>query len=103
MSEIEPIAIHTRLQPGAEATYERVHATIPDELDHALRRGGVHSWRIWRSGQDLFHVIGVADFAAMEAHMREEPVSASWAQTTGPLLVAQPTGPLPLRLVWKLP
>ena len=53
---METVALHTRLKAGREADYDRVHATIPSELDGALREAGVHSWRIWRSGRELFHL-----------------------------------------------
>ena len=52
---MQTIALHTRLKAGREAEYERVHAVIPPDLDAALREAGVHEWRIWRDGQDLFH------------------------------------------------
>ena len=59
------VALHTRLKPGKEAEYESVHAVVPPELDTALREAGVHSWRIWRNGLDLFHVLEVDDCTAM--------------------------------------
>ena len=42
------IALHTRLKPGREDDYDRIHAVIPQEFDAALRAAGVASWQIWR-------------------------------------------------------
>ena len=75
---MQRIALHTRLAPGKEAEYEQVHAVIPDELDAALREAGVRSWRIWRSGQDLFHVVEVEDYRHMRAFLRDHPANLPW-------------------------
>ncbi|GAA0652891.1 L-rhamnose mutarotase [Kutzneria viridogrisea] len=102
----QTIALHTRLKPGCEADYDRVHATIPSELDGALREAGVHSWRIWRSGRELFHLIEVADYAAMREQLREHPANIPWQARMAELLDvpddysgAEPS----VRLVWELP
>jgi L-rhamnose mutarotase len=58
---MERIALHTRLKPGRQQEYEDVHAVIPSELDAALREAGVTNWRIWRGGQDLFHLVECED------------------------------------------
>ena len=100
------VALHTRLAPGKEDEYERVHAVIPTELDRALRAAGVSSWRIWRDGQDLFHVVEVEDYAAMRAALREDPANVAWQARMAELLEVEDdysgadTG---LRLVWELP
>ncbi|HEU4426066.1 MAG TPA: L-rhamnose mutarotase, partial [Pilimelia sp.] len=62
---MQRVALHTRLKPGREAEYDAVHAVIPAELDAALRAAGVRTWRIWRDGQDLFHVVEVDDYRRM--------------------------------------
>ncbi|MCK2237879.1 MULTISPECIES: L-rhamnose mutarotase [unclassified Crossiella] len=98
--------LHTRLKPGMEAEYERVHAIIPPELDTALREAGVRSWRIWRSGQDLFHLVDCDDYAAMRAHLREHPASVPWQARMAELLEVSDdySGAEPdIRLVWELP
>lgn len=79
------IALHTRLRAGAEPEYERLHAHIPDELAAALRAVGVRDWRIWRDGQDLFHLVDVADYRAMRDALREHPANVAWQATVGPL------------------
>ncbi|OLF15383.1 L-rhamnose mutarotase [Actinophytocola xanthii] len=100
------VALHTRLKPGKEAEYERVHAVIPPELDVVLRRAGVSSWRIWRDGLDLFHVVEVEDYAAMRAALREDPANVRWQSRMAELLdvpddySGTDTG---LDLVWELP
>ena len=70
---MQRIALHTRLAPGREQEYEQVHAVIPEDLDKALREAGVHTWRIWRDGRDLFHVVEVEDYQHMRAFLREHP------------------------------
>jgi len=37
---MDRIALHTRLKPGKEADYDRIHPTIPADLDVALREAG---------------------------------------------------------------
>ena len=43
------VALHTRLESGREAEYERVHAVIPSDLEMALRDAGA----IVRDGLEL--------------------------------------------------
>jgi L-rhamnose mutarotase len=103
---MERIAVHTRLKPGAEAEYERVHAVIPEDLDEALRAAGVTGWRIWRNGRDLFHVVDVEDFAAMRATLRQNPVNQHWQARMAELLEVTNDYSTPdnrLGLVWELP
>ncbi|CAM03206.1 L-rhamnose mutarotase [Saccharopolyspora erythraea NRRL 2338] len=103
---MQRIALHTRLEPGREADYERVHAVIPPELDAALREAGVRTWRIWRDGLDLFHVVEVADYRAMRRALRDHPANVAWQERMAELLAVEDdysgddTG---LPLVWELP
>jgi L-rhamnose mutarotase len=83
---VEIIALHTRLKPGCEAEYERVHAVIPPELAAALRTAGVHNWRIWRSGRDLFHLVEVVDYRAMRHALAGHPVNVAWQARMAELL-----------------
>lgn len=99
-------ALHTVLKPGCEGAYERVHAVIPDDLDAALRSAGVRSWRIWRDGVHLFHVVECDDFAATRDFVRDHPANSSWQARMAELLeVADDygTGDNSLPLVWELP
>jgi len=103
---VETVALHTRLKPGREADYEAVHAVIPTELDAALREAGVHSWRIWRSGRDLFHVVEVDDYAHMRSFLEEHPANVPWQARMAELLEVQDdySGAEPsVKLVWALP
>ncbi|MCI2419089.1 L-rhamnose mutarotase [Saccharopolyspora sp. K220] len=103
---MQRIALRTKLKPGKEAEYERVHAVIPVELDAALRDAGVHSWRIWRDGQDLFHVVEVEDYQAMRHALRDHPANVAWQAEMSELLAVEDdysgadTG---LTQVWELP
>ena len=100
------VALHTRLKPGKEREYERVHAVIPPELDIALREAGVSTWRIWRDGLDLFHLVEVTDYAAMRRALRDHPANVPWQARMAELLDVEDdysgtdTG---LDLVWELP
>ena len=103
---METVALHTRLREGREADYDRIHASIPLELDGALREAGVHSWRIWRSGRELFHLVEVDDYRAMRAHLAEHPANVPWQARMAELLEVSDdySGAEPaVRLVWELP
>jgi L-rhamnose mutarotase len=103
---MERIALHTKLRPGREEDYDRVHAEIPPELDSALRGAGVHAWRIWRDGLDLFHVVEVEDYRAMRDALRDDPVNVIWQARMAELLdVADDYSGTDrgLRQVWELP
>lgn len=102
----ETIALHTRLRPGAEAEYDRVHAVIPPELDGALREAGVRSWRIWRDGRELFHLVEVDDYRAMRVRLAEHPANVPWQARMAELLEVQDDysgDDRGIPLVWKLP
>lgn len=83
---MELIALHTRLKPGKEADYDRVHASIPADLDAALREAGVRQWRIWRDGQHLFHLVEVDDYQAMRHALRDHPANVPWQARMAELL-----------------
>lgn len=103
---MQQVALHTRLKPGKEEEYEQVHAVIPAELDAALRAAGVHSWRIWRDGQDLFHLVEVEDYRSMRHALRDHPANVPWQQRMSELLDVQDSyagDDDGLRLVWELP
>jgi L-rhamnose mutarotase len=103
---MEEIALHTWLMPGREAEYDAVHAVIPPELDAALRKAGVRSWRIWRDGRDLFHLVVVEDYKAMREALRDHPVNVAWQARMAELLEVEDdysgtdSG---VPLVWQLP
>jgi L-rhamnose mutarotase len=103
---MQRVALHTRLAPGKEAEYEKVHAVIPAELDAALREAGVHTWRIWRSGRDLFHVVEVEDYRRMRAYLRDHPANIPWQAQMAELLEVEDDysgGDMGIPLVWELP
>ena len=83
---METIALNTRLKPGKEADYDRIHASIAPELHAALASAGVHDWRIWRSGRELFHVVQVEDYRAMRRQLAAHPVNITWQARMAELL-----------------
>jgi L-rhamnose mutarotase len=103
---VQRVALHTRLAEGMEEHYDTIHAVIPPELDAALREAGVHSWRIWRDRQDLFHVVEVEDYQRMRHFLREHPANVPWKARMAQLLEipddysGEDSG---LSLVWELP
>lgn len=102
----ESIALHTRLKPGVEAAYAEAHANIPPELVAALKEAGVRNWRIWRSGQDLFHVVDVDDYQAMRRALADHPANVPWQARMAELLEVQDDysgNDSGIRKVWELP
>ena len=103
---MQTVALHTRLKPGREDEYDSIHQVIPADLDVALREAGVRTWRIWRDGQDLFHLVEVDDYQAMRHYLREHPANVAWQAQVGPLhdvpdsYEGDDTG---IPLVWQLP
>lgn len=98
---MDRIALHTRLLPGREVTYDTLHNRVPDALASDLRDAGVQEWRIWRDGVDLFHHVHVVDRARMRTMMRASSANADWQRIVAPLLdPTEPSGDLPL--VWSL-
>lgn len=85
----ETIALHTRLKPGAELDYADAHAGIPAELVAALTDAGVRNWRIWRSGQELFHLVEVDDYQSMRRALADHPANVPWQARMAELLEVQ--------------
>jgi L-rhamnose mutarotase len=103
---VQRIALHTRLAPGKEDEYERVHRVIPADLDAALREAGVRSWRIWRDGRDLFHVVEVEDYQGMRRFLRDHPANVPWQARMAELLEVEDDysgDDMGLHQVWELP
>lgn len=102
----ETIALHTKLKPGQEADYAAAHAGIPAELVAALKEAGVHNWRIWRSGLDLFHVLDVEDYQSMRHALAEHPANIPWQARMGEMLAVEDDysgDDSGIPLVWELP
>lgn len=101
------VALHTRVRAGRIADYERAHAEVPAELVTAIRAAGAREWTIWRSGQELFHVIDCDDYPAMLAALEKLPVNIAWQARMGELLetahdYSDAGGEAVLPVVWKL-
>lgn len=102
----ETIALHTRLKPGAEQDYDRIHAVIPEDLDAALREAGVRSWRIWRDGRELFHLVEADDYQAMRRFLADHPANVPWQAQMGELLEVEDDysgDDRGIKQVWALP
>jgi L-rhamnose mutarotase len=102
----DTIALHTRLKPGAEHEYQEAHANIPTELLDALKQSGVQNWRIWRSGQDLFHLVEVDNYQEMRRALADHPANVPWQARMAELLEIEDdysgkdSG---IPLVWEMP
>jgi L-rhamnose mutarotase len=102
----ETIVLHTRLKPGAAQAYADAHAAIPAELVTALKDSGVRNWRIWRSGQELVHVVEVDDYKAMRRELAVNPVNIAWQARMAELLEIEDDysgNDSGIPLVWELP
>jgi L-rhamnose mutarotase len=72
------VALHTRVRAGSQDAYDAAHREVPRELVAAIRAAGAHDWTIWRSDQDLFHVIECEDYAGLLARLEDLPVNVAW-------------------------
>jgi L-rhamnose mutarotase len=97
-------ARRTRIRPGREDEYRRVHARIPELLWQALRSSGVVRWTIWVDGADLFHAIeteqGYADMLSRIAVLG--PVDVEWDALIESLIESEPTADNTLEEVWSM-
>ncbi len=58
----------------------------PPSSTPRCRAAGVHQWRIWRDGRDLFHVVDCDDYKAMRAALRDHPANIPWQARMAELL-----------------
>jgi len=75
---VERIAFVMKLLPGAETEYRRRHAAVWPEMLEALKAAGARNYSIYLSGDDLFGVLEVDDFAHFRTTMDRAPVNARW-------------------------
>ena len=97
-------ALHSVLKPGTAADYEREHQRIPDDLVATFARVGIRGWTIWRSGEQLFHLVDCDDFAAAMDALADDPANQRWQAHIGTVVDRfLPDGPpTPLPEVWDL-
>ncbi|MEB4615112.1 L-rhamnose mutarotase [Leucobacter sp. M11] len=101
------VALHSELQPGTAERYDREHARIPADLAVSFARVGISEWRIWRSGERLFHLVECEDFDAAMAALDTDPANQRWQAQIG-AVVRRFSGPegsegmSPLVAVWAL-
>ncbi len=101
------IALHTRVKAGHEEEYDAAHREVPAELVAAIRAAGAREWTIWRSGQDLFHVIDCEDYAKLLADLEHLPVNTAWQARMATMQevthdYSQAGGDAGLPVVWDL-
>jgi len=77
------VALHSVLRVGSEAGYDNAHRRIPQELIEAHLRAGITDWRIWRSGNHLFHLVECDDLARALQILDEDPANLRWQETIG--------------------
>jgi L-rhamnose mutarotase len=87
------VALHSGLRAGSEADYDAVHERIPGELIEAHRRVGIHDWRIWRSGRNLFHLAECDDFRAAIRELEHEPANERCCRSSGACAIRQAVRP----------
>ncbi|HEX4443320.1 MAG TPA: L-rhamnose mutarotase [Galbitalea sp.] len=100
----EIVAWRTRLRPGHEAKYSHTHRSIPEAVATALRSAGVISWRIWRDGLTLFHVIETRDGRdAMGQRMAAlGPIDPEWDELIASMLDHGDGSSMMPTLVWGM-
>ncbi|MFC9315518.1 MULTISPECIES: L-rhamnose mutarotase [Streptomyces] len=102
------VALHTRVRADRVDAYEAAHREVPKELTDAIRAAGATSWTIWRSGQDLFHVLECEDYGRLLAELEELPVNVAWQARMTQLLdvvhdYSRDGAGAGLPVVWELP
>lgn len=102
------IALHTRVRADRIEEYEAAHREVPAELTAAIRAAGAHSWSIWRSGTDLFHLVECEDYARLLAELEQLPVNVVWQARMAALLdvvhdYSSEGAAAGLPEVWRLP
>ncbi|MGV4983587.1 L-rhamnose mutarotase [Streptomyces sp. NPDC001709] len=102
------VALHTRVRADRVAEYEAAHRAVPEELTQAIRAAGATSWTIWRSGNDLFHLLECADYARLLAELEQLPVNVAWQARMAQLLdvvhdYSREGADAGLPVVWELP
>ena len=103
------LIFQTRLVESSVSDYERVHATIPADLERDIRAAGCAAWEIRRSGTVLTHVTRVEDADGFFDALDASDAHAAWQQTVSPFIVSEPLRILedtpadPGALVWRLP
>jgi len=66
------------VKAGREDEYDEAHRRVPHDLVQAIRGAGATDWTIWRSGQDLFHVIECDDYQALLSRLEKLPENVEW-------------------------
>ncbi|MFD0071163.1 L-rhamnose mutarotase [Streptomyces sp. NPDC127166] len=80
------IALHTRVRADRIEEYEAAHRAVPAELTAVIRAVGVSSWTIWRSGNELFHLLECEDYARLLGELEHLPVNVDWQARMADLL-----------------
>ena len=80
-----------RVNPGAEAEYERRHRPIWDELAAVLRAHGAHNYSIFLHPQtrQLFAYVEIEDEARWNA-IAQTPICQKWWKHMGDLMPGNP-------------
>jgi L-rhamnose mutarotase len=72
------IALRTRVRAIRINEYETAHQEVPDDFIAAIRADGATEWTIYRSGQDLFHIIDCDDYDRLIANVGAQPINTIW-------------------------
>ncbi|MCG5214346.1 L-rhamnose mutarotase [Streptosporangium sp. KLBMP 9127] len=100
---MQRLALRTRLKPGCAEIYDAEHATIPADLESEMRAYGVHTWRIWRDGLDLFHLVEVDDYAVLQEKLAASAANQAWQRQMNRLLDGDfDPGSSGLHQVWEM-
>lgn len=79
------VAVHTRLHPGSEEAYEALHREVWPGVLARMREVGIHQYRIFRDGVELFHCIECDDYDRAMETLAGDPLNQRWQATVAPL------------------
>lgn len=107
LSQDVEFRFQTRLRAGCSSEYERVHKSIPPELELDIRSAGCTAWSIHRNGLILSHFLRTRDPECLFQALDTSPAHAAWQKIVSPLLDgAEPILAVepgdPGSLVWSL-
>jgi len=84
MSKI--VGLRTRLKPGMEEAYDKVHAEVWPELVRAQLDLGIEHWQIFR------HVVECDDFDRATATLSAQPIDQQWQREMSRFVVTSDEG-----------
>jgi L-rhamnose mutarotase len=101
------VALYSIVKSGQGADYDAAHERVPSDLVSSFARVGIREWTIWRSGDQLFHVVDCDDFVGAMNTLVDDPANQRWQAAIGPFIdhfITRGDGPqgMTLARIWDL-